>query len=242
MIVLPMAGLSSRFTQAGYDLPKYMLPLHGRSVFAHAIGSFAPYFDSRPFLIIYRPVADTRAFLMRELERLPIRSVMLVELGAETRGQADTVALGLNRAAVSADAPLSIFNIDTFRPRFQFPNIDADGWLEVFRGSGANWSFVRPADRGGNHVAETAEKRPISDLCCTGFYHFARAGDFMRAYAAEAAELSTELYVAPLYNRLIARGADIRYHTIHAADAVFCGVPAEYEALLADPSRLVPVP
>ena len=29
MIVFPMAGLSSRFTKAGYDRPKWMLPLAG---------------------------------------------------------------------------------------------------------------------------------------------------------------------------------------------------------------------
>ena len=40
MIVIPMAGLSSRFTKAGYTKPKYMLPLAGKSVFAHSIESF----------------------------------------------------------------------------------------------------------------------------------------------------------------------------------------------------------
>jgi hypothetical protein len=238
MIVLPMAGLSSRFTTAGYDVPKYMLPLHGQSVFAHAISSFAADFAQRPFLIIYRPVAGTRDFLLSEMARLDIRTFTLLELDAETRGQAETVSLAIGRAAVSADAPLSIFNIDTFRPGFRFPHLDADGWLEVFRGTGDNWSFARPEAPGSTRVVETAEKRAISDLCCTGFYHFARAGDFMRAYVAEAAEVKSELYVAPLYNRLIARGANIRYFEIKPSDVVFCGVPAEYEALVADGAPL----
>ena len=41
MIIIPMAGLSSRFFSDGYKLPKYMLDLHGVPVFDHAFGSFS---------------------------------------------------------------------------------------------------------------------------------------------------------------------------------------------------------
>ena len=51
-----MAGLSRRFTEAGFDRPKYMLRAHGRSVFAHAVGSFAAHFGTLPFLFILRDV------------------------------------------------------------------------------------------------------------------------------------------------------------------------------------------
>ena len=56
MIVIPMAGLSSRFTKAGYDKPKYMLEAFGRSLFWHAVSSFSNYFDSEDFLFIARDI------------------------------------------------------------------------------------------------------------------------------------------------------------------------------------------
>lgn len=234
MIVIPMAGASRRFLEAGYAEPKHRLLLGGESVFAHAVGSFAAEFARTPFRFV---VADgAQAFVQAECERLGVARFEIHVLAAPTAGQAETVALGV--ADVADDQPLTIFNIDTFRPGFAFPDtgFDAlDGWLEVFRGEGANWSYVRP-DPGaeGAMVAETAEKRPISDLCCTGLYHFARAGDFRAALAAErAAPQASELYVAPLYNHLIAKGARIGYSLIDAADVIFCGVPAEYEALRA---------
>lgn len=230
MIIIPMAGLSSRFAKAGYDKPKYMLPLGGRSVFAHSVSSFKNDFRRTPFVIIYRPIQDTRAFLEAEIAKLGIGSVQFVELTEETRGQAETVALGVRQAQVAKAVPLTIFNIDTFRPGFTFPDIQADGWLDVFEGSGDNWSFAR-VEAGTDRVVEVAEKKPISNLCCTGLYHFARTGDFMRAFEAEAREVSAELYVAPLYNRLIAKGADIRVHVITRDEVIFCGVPAEYESL-----------
>ena len=109
----------------------------------------------------------------------------------------------------------------------------ADGYLECFEAAGENWSFVRPEAPGSDRVAETTEKRRISDLCCTGLYHFARSGLFLAAYA-DALETETmqagELYVAPLYNRLIAGGSDIRYVVVDQRDVILSGTPAEYEA------------
>lgn len=247
MIVIPMAGLSRRFTEAGYDRPKYMLEAHGASLFDHAALSFAAYFDTMPFLFIARNVADTPAFVKARCRALGIRHSRTVVLDRPTRGQADTVAIGLERAGADAASPVTIFNIDTFRPGFAFPafNRTVDGFLETFVGEGANWSFVRPLSTGSDRAAETSEKRPISTYCCTGLYHFARAGDFLDALQADsgrdAAELEGgELYVAPLYNRLIAAGRDIRFTIIPRDQVTFCGVPAEYDAVIAGPPIFPP--
>ena len=52
-IVFPMAGLSSRFTEAGFDKPKYMLDVDSNTVFYHAINSFKLYFKEHKFLFIF---------------------------------------------------------------------------------------------------------------------------------------------------------------------------------------------
>lgn len=226
-----MAGRSQRFRDAGYTTPKHALTLGGESVFAHAVGSFASYFNSLPFIFITAD-AGAEAFVRTEAVRLGITDWEVRRLQRPTAGQAETVELGL--AGHADEVALTIFNIDTFRPGFEFPPrmADLDGWLEVFPGTGANWSYVRPDPQQPDRVAETAEKRPISDLCCTGLYHFARAGDFRRALAAERLNpQAAELYVAPLYNTLIREGARIGYSVIEPSDVIFCGVPAEYEAL-----------
>jgi hypothetical protein len=239
-----MAGLSQRFTRAGYKLPKYMLPAHGRSVFAHAVGSFAAQAATEPFLFIVRDVAGTPDFVRAEAAALGIARVEIVVLDSPTRGQAETVELGLANAAVAVGEPLTIFNIDTFRPGFHFPEAfprTIDGYLEVFVGEGDNWSYVRPIAGGACRVAETAEKRPISDLCCTGLYHFGSVQLFRDAYHQTEASFSAEtgpgeLYVAPMYNLLIQAGRDVRYQIVPKDEVIFCGIPAEYEALLAAPA------
>ena len=236
MIVIPMAGASSRFTQAGYTRPKYELMLDGRTVFAHAVDSFSTYFADTPFLFIVGAAPGATDFVRAACRALGVNDTRVVALDRVTAGQAETVEQGLIGARVGDDASLSIFNIDTFRPGFRFPDRDwtkgSDGWLEVFPGSGANWSYVRPANGPEPIALETAEKQPISDLCCTGLYHFARAADFTWALARERiAPQAKELYVAPLYNHLIGAGKRIHYRLIGRDEVVFCGTPEEYVEL-----------
>jgi hypothetical protein len=158
-------------------------------------------------------------------------------IAERTAGQAETVEWGLDAAEIAGDTPITIFNIDTFRPGFRFPEDawrnSSSGYLEVFRGTGGNWSYVRPAPNAPGRVIETAEKRPISELCCTGLYHFERAADFRIALSIERRQpSSSELYVAPLYNHLIRDGRLVHYHLVAASEIVFCGIPSEYQALL----------
>lgn len=234
MIVIPMAGMSSRFFKAGYTLPKYQLEAHGKTLFEHAVGSFEHYFDSLPFLFIVRDVLGTPAFVEQMAKKIGIKQYHLVTLENETRGQAETVTEGLKKRN-NYQGPITIFNIDTFRPGFVLPENakDCDGYLEVFQGSGDNWSFVLPENKNTTRITETAEKRAISDLCCTGLYHFHNAKDYLEAYQhyLERPELweKGELYVAPLYNHLIQKGKNIHYHQIPREDVIFCGVPDEYE-------------
>ncbi len=243
MIVFPMAGLSSRFLKAGYETPKFMLPLWGRFVFDYAAASFRSRFASEKFLFIYRETGGVKDFIEARARSLGIGEATLVALERETAGQAETVELGLDLAGADDSEPITIFNIDTFRnPGIEVAGLRGDvaGWLEVFRGEGDNWSFVEPADETGL-AGRTAEKDPISDLCCTGLYQFASGALFRRALAAEReSPNASELYVAPIYNHLISAGEKIGFGLVDRSDILFCGVPAEYEELLERPAPYSP--
>ena len=241
MIVLPMAGLSSRFFKAGYKVPKYMLDLHGAPVFDHALASFAGLFKQESFLVICRDAYDTPAFVRARCEALGLAqsALEMVVLTSETAGQAETVAEGLRRTQRTGPVSLTIFNIDTFRPGFAHPTAfdmrAVDGYLEVFHGEGDHWSFAR-VEPGSDRVVEVAEKRRISDLCSDGLYHFRSAELFLSLYAdVEARDPTTlqggEYYVAPLYNIAIQQGADVRCTLVPPQAIRFCGTPNEYDNL-----------
>jgi hypothetical protein len=235
MIVIPMAGESRRFTTAGYDRPKYMLPLAGHPLFDWAVASFGAVFSTAPFLFIVRDAPQVLEFVHARAAALGIVDFQVAALDRATAGQAETVELGLALAAAPETAPLAIFNIDTIRPGIDpSPLPGMDGWLETFAAPGNNWSFIEPDSLEPALVARCTEKVRISDHCCTGLYQFATATLFAEALAAERRNPSShELFVAPLYNHLIARGARIGWRAVENDLVVLSGVPAEYEALLA---------
>lgn len=237
LLVFPMAGLSSRFNKAGYSLPKYMLPAHGRPIFDHVIRGFSRCFTSHRFLFICRDIANTPGFVRSRLAGLGLsedRTILQI-LSGPTEGQSETVALGLDAVIAEPEIPITIFNIDTIHHQFRFPApevLTADGYLEVFRGTGDHWSFVRPGE--ADRVVEVTEKLRISDLCSSGLYHFKSVQLFLEAYQRQSMRSVNELmgaerYIAPLYNDLIAGGRDIRFHVIDQTALTFCGVPAEYD-------------
>jgi NDP-sugar pyrophosphorylase family protein len=233
MIVIPMAGLSSRFFEAGYTKPKYMLEAHGKTLFDHSVNSFERYYSSEKFLFIVRNAYNTPEFVRESAKALGILNFEIFILEQETRGQAETVAIALDNDTYQGS--ITIFNIDTFRPNFKYPNLASlgDGYLEVFQGSGDNWSFVKPLNYDSKRVIKTTEKNPISDLCCTGLYHFSSVNDYLDAYndylaKPESEWEKAELYVAPLYNYLIRNNKKIYYNRIDKKEVVFCGVPDEY--------------
>lgn len=241
MIVIPMAGLSSRFKKAGFDKPKYMLEARGQTLFSHSVSSFEKYFEKEEFLFIVLDVHDTAKFVQKSATELGISNFRIVVLDEPTRGQAETVYLGLKATPIEATTAITIFNIDTFRPGFSYPdsfNInDVDGYLETFIGTGANWSNVLPISKGSDKVIRTAEKQEISEFCCTGLYYFRKAEKFLQLFESfmgvEVQDLQGgEFYIAPMYNNLIEEGADIRFSIIDENDVIFCGVPDEYYAFI----------
>lgn len=244
MIVLPMAGLSSRFFEAGYTEPKYKLLIENQPVFDYALRSFEGRFGVEPFLIVLRSDYDTEAFVHARLLANGITAEVVV-LDRPTQGQAETVALGLEAAQLPDGAPLTIFNIDSFRPGFAMSQAEyaADGYLETFLGAGDGWSFVAPAVTGAQEgiAAQVIEKVRISELCCTGLYYFRTRQQFQKAYAQELANPSQPLnehYIAPIYNQMIQRGALVRFRTIDTEDVIFCGVPDEYVSLQNNPAPI----
>lgn len=244
IIVIPMAGLSRRFTEAGYLTPKYMLKCGGISIFRHAIFSFKALFGTVHFLFVYREIQDTGRFIEDECIAMGLTDFSRIRIDVPTRGQAETVAIALRQVRADANEPVLIFNIDTIRPGYRLPSIAAvaDGYLEVFLGEGDSWSFVAPAEGFEHRVALTTEKRRVSNLCSTGLYYFRRCEDFLFAFDEELVcgpADANEFYVAPLFNQLISRGLDIRYEIIDAGEVYFSGVPQEYEALCAQAERYI---
>tara|TARA_B100000242_G_C42993940_1_gene461535 strand:+ start:421 stop:1134 length:714 start_codon:yes stop_codon:yes gene_type:complete len=231
MIVIPMLGKSSRFTNAGYSLPKYMLPVKDKSVFSWSMSSFENYFTTEEFLFLVRKDHECTDFLKKELSILGINRYEIIEFDKETSGQGESVYLGIKN--YPAENNVLIFNIDTVRKGFNFKNFQSEqyGYLEVFKSAGTNWSFVEPGI--GNNVIRTTEKDRISDLCSNGIYFFSDADMYCHYFEKYSSMLKNkESYIAPMYNLLIKDGIDVFFEDVSDSKIIHLGTPDDYQAFL----------
>ena len=235
MIVIPMAGKSSRFYNEGFKVPKYKLPVFENSnVFCESLISFKNYFESEIFLFIHRHDDDSAEFIKEQCRVLNIKNIILKELSFDTRGQADTVALGLvNLNDKILSESIYIFNIDSFLLNFKKPSPDfllnTGGYLELFKGEGDHWSFAKI---NGDLVTKTTEKIRISEFCSNGLYYFSSSKLFLETFETLVFSNNySELFIAPMYNILIDQNISVKYSIIDEKDILFCGTPKEYQII-----------
>lgn len=199
-IVIPMAGDGSRFREAGYDVPKPLIDIHGYCMVERVISNIADQYD-RVILIAREEHRDA-------LINSPLwhkKNILFRFLGEKTEGTACTILKVAK--LINNNDPLLIANSD------QFIKYDRAAWLRhidladasimTFRASDPKYSYVR-LDQDG-FVAEVAEKRVISELATCGVYYFKRGSDFCEAanrMIANDLRVNGEFYTCPVFNEL----------------------------------------
>jgi hypothetical protein len=235
-IVVPMAGRGSRFANAGYTLPKPLIPVFGTPMIELVISTIRPVVPHRFVFICQR--ADVEAHDLRRQLRGWAPGCAIIELEGQTEGAACTV---LAAEAEIADGPLMIANSDQFvavdidRYLAELGERQLDGLVMTMRAADPKWSFAAVDGRG--LVSRIAEKQPISPHATVGIYNFARGRDFVRgarAMIARDQRVNGEFYVAPVYNELIAAGARIGIYDLGEEGAAMhgLGTPADLAAFL----------
>lgn len=236
-IVIPMAGLRSRFAEAGYKDPKPLIPVHGIPMIEVVINNLRPQMPHR-FIFICQEQHQRQYGIRNFLKSLePASDVIL--LNGMTEGAACTVLTA--KQFINNAEPLMIANCD------QWLNHSINEYLAAFdmtknaafimtmRGSAAKWSYVkRDLTR---RVCAVVEKQVVSDEATVGVYNFAAGRDFVSAAEAmiEAnIRVNNEFYVAPTYTQLAESGKAIGTFSVGTdADGMYgLGTPADLERFL----------
>lgn len=256
-IVFPMAGRGSRFAKEAHRNPDYagpkpFIPVRGHPMIRWASGSLPFHHPGQPFVEDGMPVAssDLVFVILAEHERdhgitARLRTIYgngihVVTVPEVTRGAAETVLAA--REYIDVDEPMIVSDSDHFFDGHALWDVlhtqpEADGVIPVFAVPDGNpkWSFSRLGPD-GVHVDRVAEKEPISMWANIGAYAFRRGADFVAIASDAIAENeltgSGEFYVAPLYNRLIARGGRVRLAFPRYVYGL--GTPVDLEHFLAE--------
>ncbi len=242
-IVLPIAGRGSRFADAGYQLPKPLIPVHGIPMIEAVVRNVRPAESHRFIFVALREHLDHLG--MRDALEHAAPGSMVVPVDEVTQGAACTVLLA--REYIDNASPLMLANsdqwvdIDINRYLAAMDRRRADGLIMTMKAEDPKWSFVGLDAR--DMVTRVVEKEVISNEATVGIYNFRRGSDFVRAadqMIAKNLRVNNEFYVAPTYNQLIAEGARIAIYNVGSEGAGMygLGIPSDLDQFLARPVSL----
>lgn len=197
-ILIPMAGEGSRFSQAGFKLPKPLVDVCGKPMIERVI-------ESLPKANKYIFVVQLRHFWEHNIGtklRDLCPGAIVVTIDGPTAGAAVTALAA--RRWFDNEEPLLIANSDQIAVGMVPPQAE-DGLIYTFPAQDTKWSYAAVDERG--RVWGVAEKQVISRSATCGIYYWRRGKDFAKYAAqmiAQGRRTNGEFYIAPVYNEAIA--------------------------------------
>jgi len=210
-VLMPMGGLGSRFTDAGYTTPKPLIEVDGVPMFIRALQSFKSV-PSIKHIFVIRKEHDERYNLKNSiLAQLPDSSVHILD--HDTQGAVETCLIAAN--SIESSLPIAVADCDIYFESSAYVNkignSSVDGMLLTFTSDDPRYSYVKTNSDG--YATETAEKIVISNNAILGGYYF-KSGELFLDLANEfitsgLPENLKEYYMSHLFNILINRGGAI---------------------------------
>lgn len=211
-VVIPMAGMGSRFQNAGYTQPKPFITIGDKMMIEHVIDNLN--IDGQ-FVYIMQKQHITDEIVNKLNILTP--NCHIVSVDQVTQGAACTILLTHN--LIDNDTPLLIANSDQYvewdSNEFLYiashPNLD--GAILTFKSDDSKWSYASLSQDG--FVKEVREKEVISDHATVGIYYWSSGSQFVK-YAKSMIDknirVKGEFYVSPVYNEAISEGLKIKIH------------------------------
>lgn len=247
-IVVPMAGLGSRFSTAGYKLPKPFIDVLGECMISRVVRNLAPYEPHR-FVFIAR--REHEPYIKKHMSF----ATNVVYVDKVTEGAACTVLLA--REFIDDDQPLIIANSDQLVEWNSGTNVEkcedddckifvretnniqdminrsrlenAAASIAIFQANHPKWSYAKVGHN--NRVTEVAEKKVISNNATVGIYYFEEGRFFVEGaqdMIRKNIRVNGEFYVCPVFNEVIARKRSTTIYDVRTM--IGLGTPEDLEA------------
>lgn len=223
--ILPLAGKGTRFRNAGYETPKFLLELGKRAILEWQLSEMDV---SVPTLLILNYSDDVMTEVYGFMKSLRFVDFDIVQIG-DTEGQMESVYEGLKKSKYfNRDYSAFIFNGDTIRlGRFPFSlffESESEIFVEVFEQGGTHWSFVDSLGK----VGTISEKVRISSLCSTGLYGFRSTKKMCSTFSKLKPKKAAEYYVSALISVMLEDSAEVESFLSSSDNFFNCGTPEEY--------------
>ena len=205
-ILIPMAGAGSRFSKAGFSLPKPLIDVHGVPMIQHVVENLD--IDGQ-FIFIVQKEHFEKYELEKLLKKIKPDCEIIITDGL-TEGSACTTLLA--RHLIDVEEPLLIANSDQWVDWSPSHFIDyvarskVDGAMLTFPSDSEKHSYAK-IDKEG-YVIEVAEKRVISNHATVGIYYWKSGKEYVECVddmISRDLRHNNEFYVCPAYNILLER-------------------------------------
>jgi UDP-N-acetylglucosamine diphosphorylase / glucose-1-phosphate thymidylyltransferase / UDP-N-acetylgalactosamine diphosphorylase / glucosamine-1-phosphate N-acetyltransferase / galactosamine-1-phosphate N-acetyltransferase len=235
-VVIPMAGLGSRFPSHQFPMPKPLIPVNGKPMITRAIESFG--FDQLSLQCNWYFVVAKNNFTnqLKDAIFLSVPGANFIDIDYITEGPACSALLFKDK--INNDNELIIANCDQIMEwdsYMFFLNARAfQGCVVTYHTDTDKNSFARIDEKG--YVKEIREKQVLSNVSLNGIHFWKQGRYFVESAEAmiEAQDRSPngEFYIGPTYNYMIKDGKKVGIYHIPNQQHHAVGVPHDLEAYL----------
>jgi len=230
-VVVPCAGMGSRFAEKGYTFIKPLIDVAGKTMIERVVESLN--IKANYIFIVQKSHAEK--YNLESFFNLVAPGSKTLTVDGLTEGAACTILTA--RELVNNKKPLLLVNSDQYIKwdTFEFfknaQDNNLDGLIATFNSLSPKWSFCKVDDNG--LVTEVAEKKPISNIATVGIYYW-KHGEYFVNYAEKMINknirVNNEFYTVPVYNEAI---LDNKKIGVHQVESMFgTGTPEDLEYFL----------
>lgn len=216
-IIIPLAGSSDLFINAGYHYPKPLIEINGKTMIELVVENPSKIKRDHQFIFIIKE-EDVNKFHLDNTLRLICHGCEIVKLKKDTKGALCSVLMSIDK--INSEDSLLILNGD------QVLDIDFNLVDQFWESEGAEagivtctsvhprWSYARIEN---NEVVQTAEKNPISNQSIVGYYYFKNASNFFNAAfntIKNEVKYDDNYYISPVINQFVLNNNKTKNFTI----------------------------
>jgi len=231
-IIVPLAGSSELFINAGYVYPKPLIEVNGTLMIQRVIENTVNIEEPYQFIFIIKE-EDAQKFHLDNTLKLLSPGCEVVQLKRMTKGGLCSVLMAIDE--IDDNDSLLILNGDQII-EVDFSNIasfweqnDAEAGVVTFKSVHPRWSYARVED---GQVLQTAEKNPISAHAIAGYYYFRTAKAFFEgAFQTIKNNVQVEgnFYISSVMNEYVLRNKKVlnyqidnnQYHSFYSPQMLF---------------------
>lgn len=232
-VVIPMAGLGSRFAKAGFIKPKPFIDVLGKPMIVRVLENL--YIPNANYILIARKEHLESEKVLVETIKSKFNAYF-INIDKLTEGTACTILYA--KKMIDNEMPLMIANSD------QIVDIDINEYIKdcterrldgsiltfVDKEKNPKWSFAK-LDSDGT-VEYVKEKEVISDIATVGIYYFSKGNIFVDSAISMIIQndrVNGEFYTCPVYNYAIKNGAKVGIYNIDFKQMHGIGTPEDLQ-------------